>query len=131
MAMINRLIDVARKNRFVVVVVYLGLAGWGWWVLTSTPIDAIPDLSGNQVILFTDWLLHVLVVALVSFLWIRERRPGLQREPPPQHQVMSPSARRIPENERKDQLIAMLGHELRHPLTPITHAIYLLRKKPP
>ena len=128
MAMINRLIDVARKNRFVVVVVYLGLAGWGWWVLTSTPIDAIPDLSGNQVILFTDWLLHVLVVTLVSFLWIRERRPGLQREPPPQHQVMSPSARRIPENERKDQLIAMLGHELRHPLTPITHAIYLLRK---
>src|SRR4029450_7730630 len=43
-------------------------------------------------------------------------------------QVMSPSARRIPENERRDQLIAMLGHELRHPLTPITHAIYLLRK---
>ena len=154
--MINRLIDVARKNRFVVVVVYLGLAGWGWWALTSTPIDAIPDLSGNQVIVFTDWLLHVLVVTLVIFLWIRERRLGLQREPPPRHQVMSLSARRIPGNddraeqllhgiddvtaradrtaglvakgERKDQLIAMLGHELRHPLTPITHAIYLLRK---
>ena len=30
--------------------------------------------------------------------------------------------------ERKDQFIAMLGHELRHPLTPITHAIYLLRQ---
>ena len=155
MAMIDRLIDVARKNRFVVVV-YLGLAGWGWWAVTSTPIDAIPDLSGNQVIVFTDWLLHVLVVTLVIFLWIRERRLGLQREPPPRHQVMSPSARRIHENddraqqllhwideptaradgtaglvakgERKDQLIAMLGHELRHPLTPITHAIYLLRK---
>ena len=56
--MINRLIDVALKNRFIVVVVYLGLAGWGWWVLKSTPIDAIPDLSDNQVIVFTDWAGH-------------------------------------------------------------------------
>ncbi|HYJ93383.1 MAG TPA: hybrid sensor histidine kinase/response regulator [Vicinamibacterales bacterium] len=124
MAMINRLIDVARKNRFVVVVVYLGLAGWGWWVLTSTPIDAIPDLSGNQVIVFTDWLLHVLVVTLVSFLWIRERRLGSQR-PTERTERMGGLAAK---GERRDQLIAMLGHELRHPLTPITHAIYLLRK---
>src|SRR5688572_31413235 len=56
--MINRLIDVALKHRFIVVVVYLGLAGWGWWALTSTPIDAIPDLSDNQVIVFTDWPGH-------------------------------------------------------------------------
>src|SRR6476620_9658785 len=56
--MINRLIDVALRNRFIVVVVYLGLAGWGWWALTSTPIDAIPDLSDNQVIVFTDWPGH-------------------------------------------------------------------------
>src|SRR6187401_117996 len=57
-SMVNRLIDVALKNRFIVVVVYLGLAGWGWWALTSTPIDAIPDLSDNQVIVFTDWPGH-------------------------------------------------------------------------
>src|SRR5215208_5812549 len=56
--MVNRLIDVALKNRFIVVVLYLGLAGWGWWALTSTPIDAIPDLSDNQVIVFTDWPGH-------------------------------------------------------------------------
>src|SRR6476619_3203020 len=56
--MINRLIDVALKNRFIVVVLYLGLAGWGWWALTYTPIDAIPDLSDNQVIVFTDWPGH-------------------------------------------------------------------------
>ena len=37
---------------------YLGLAGWGWWALTATPIDAIPDLSDNQVIVFTDWPGH-------------------------------------------------------------------------
>ena len=34
-------------------------------------------------------------------------------------------------DEQKDQFIAMLGHELRHPLTPITHAIYLLRQGNP
>src|SRR6476660_7172998 len=56
--MINRLIDLALKNRFFVVVLYLGLAGWGWWALTSTSIDAIPDLSDNQVIVFTDWPGH-------------------------------------------------------------------------
>jgi two-component system, chemotaxis family, CheB/CheR fusion protein len=33
--------------------------------------------------------------------------------------------------ERKDHFIATLGHELRHPLTPIAHAIYLLRRNNP
>ncbi|MGE4053371.1 MAG: CusA/CzcA family heavy metal efflux RND transporter [Vicinamibacterales bacterium] len=56
--MINRLIDAAIRNRFIVLVIYLGLAGWGWWALGATPIDAIPDLSDNQVIVFTDWPGH-------------------------------------------------------------------------
>ena len=56
--MINRLIDIALKNRFMVIAAYLALAGWGWWALTATPIDAIPDLSDNQVIVFTDWPGH-------------------------------------------------------------------------
>ncbi|HEX6186112.1 MAG TPA: CusA/CzcA family heavy metal efflux RND transporter, partial [Pyrinomonadaceae bacterium] len=34
---------------------YLALAAWGYWALLATPIDAIPDLSDNQVIVFTDW----------------------------------------------------------------------------
>jgi len=53
--MINRLIDVALRNRVIVIALSLGLAGWGAWALTATPIDAIPDLSDNQVIVFTDW----------------------------------------------------------------------------
>src|SRR5512145_2828911 len=56
--MINRLIDVALKNRFIVVALYLGLAAWGWWALGATPIDAIPDLSDKQVIVFTEWPGH-------------------------------------------------------------------------
>ncbi len=53
--MINKLIELSLRNRFLVVAVFLGLGGWGWWAVTATPIDAIPDLSDNQVIVFTDW----------------------------------------------------------------------------
>ncbi len=53
--MINRLIEISLRNRGLVVVLYLALALWGYWALTRTPIDAIPDLSENQVIVFTDW----------------------------------------------------------------------------
>lgn len=54
--MIHRLIEFSLKNRGLIVVLYLGLAFWGYWALLRTPIDAIPDLSDNQVIVFTDWL---------------------------------------------------------------------------
>jgi Cu(I)/Ag(I) efflux system membrane protein CusA/SilA len=53
--MINRLIEISLKNRFLVLLAYVLLAGWGYWALLATPIDAIPDLSENQVIVFTDW----------------------------------------------------------------------------
>ena len=53
--MIDRLVEFSLRNRFIVVALYLALAGWGWWALRHTPIDAIPDLSENQVIVFTDW----------------------------------------------------------------------------
>src|SRR5213595_4231447 len=56
--MINRLIELSLRNRFIVVALYLGLAAWGWWAFNATPIDAIPDLSDNQVIVFTDWSGH-------------------------------------------------------------------------
>jgi copper/silver efflux system protein len=53
--MISRLIELSLRNRAMVVALYLGLAAWGYWALLSTPVDAIPDLSDNQVIVFTDW----------------------------------------------------------------------------
>jgi copper/silver efflux system protein len=53
--MINWLIEVALRNRFLVIMFFLLLGGWGYWALVTTPIDAIPDLSDNQVIVFTDW----------------------------------------------------------------------------
>src|SRR5688572_11850042 len=56
--MINRLIELSLRNRFVVTALFIALAGWGWWAVKATPIDAIPDLSDNQVIVFTDWPGH-------------------------------------------------------------------------
>src|SRR6266536_1325443 len=53
--MINWLIEVSLRNRVLVIAAFALLAGWGYWALLTTPIDAIPDLSDNQVIVFTDW----------------------------------------------------------------------------
>lgn len=54
--MINRIIEFSLKNRLIIIALYLLVAGWGYWALLRTPIDAIPDLSDNQVIIFTDWV---------------------------------------------------------------------------
>ena len=53
--MIHWLIDAALHNRFLIIASFLLVAGWGYWALRTVPIDAIPDLSDNQVIVFTDW----------------------------------------------------------------------------
>jgi copper/silver efflux system protein len=54
--MIHKLIEFSLKNRMIILAIYIGLAGWGYWALVKTPVDAIPDLSENQVIVFTDWM---------------------------------------------------------------------------
>src|SRR6202165_864969 len=53
--MINWLIEFSLRHRGLVIAIYLALAAWGYWALLRTPVDAIPDLSENQVIVFTDW----------------------------------------------------------------------------
>ncbi len=53
--MINWLIEWSLKNRVIVLAVYLILAAAGFYALFHTPIDAIPDVSDNQVVVFTDW----------------------------------------------------------------------------
>src|SRR5437764_1879429 len=53
--MINRVIEWSLSNRFLVACATLILVGWGARSLYRTPVDAIPDLSENQVIVFADW----------------------------------------------------------------------------
>jgi copper/silver efflux system protein len=56
--MINKLLELSLRHRFLVLAGYAVLAAWGWWAVRATPVDAIPDLSDNQVIVFTDWTGH-------------------------------------------------------------------------
>ncbi|MFH1458753.1 MAG: CusA/CzcA family heavy metal efflux RND transporter [Candidatus Omnitrophota bacterium] len=53
--MINRLIDYCLKNRFVTIVFFLTIIGWGILSLNKIPIDAIPDIGENQQIVFVEW----------------------------------------------------------------------------
>ncbi len=54
--MINRFITWALKNRIIVLMIAAGLAVYGIYSVKNTPVDAIPDLSENQVIIFTEWM---------------------------------------------------------------------------
>ncbi len=53
--MINKLISLSLKNRYIVLIAALILFAWGSYAVRENPIDAIPDLSENQVIVFTEW----------------------------------------------------------------------------
>lgn len=54
--MIEKIIEYSARNRFIVILFYLIIIGWGIWAVATTPLDAIPDLSENQVIVFTEWM---------------------------------------------------------------------------
>ena len=53
--MIDRLIRWSLHNRFLVLSGFLALCAWGLVAMQRVPIDAIPDLSENQVIVYADW----------------------------------------------------------------------------
>ena len=53
--MIDRVIEFSARNRFLVLVVAVFLGAWGLWSMLHVPLDAIPDLSDTQVIIFTRW----------------------------------------------------------------------------
>ncbi|RPD51142.1 efflux RND transporter permease subunit [Paracnuella aquatica] len=54
--MINRIIDAALRNRWIVLLVAAAITIYGIYSVKTTPVDAIPDLSENQVIIFTEWM---------------------------------------------------------------------------
>ncbi|HEX4121741.1 MAG TPA: CusA/CzcA family heavy metal efflux RND transporter [Verrucomicrobiae bacterium] len=52
---LERIIEASARNVFFVILLSIfGVAG-GIWALMKTPLDAIPDLSDVQVIVYTDW----------------------------------------------------------------------------
>ncbi|MDR3182610.1 MAG: efflux RND transporter permease subunit, partial [Planctomycetaceae bacterium] len=53
--MINSLIHWSLHNRFLVLAMFIGICAWGVHAVRTTPVDAFPDLSENQVIVYADW----------------------------------------------------------------------------
>jgi Cu(I)/Ag(I) efflux system membrane protein CusA/SilA len=56
--MIESIIAFSIRNRVLVFFLAAGLVVWGVYAVLHTPVDAIPDLSENQLIVFTDWMGH-------------------------------------------------------------------------
>ena len=53
--LLERVIEASARNPFLIIILTLfGIAG-GLWALMRTPLDAIPDLSDVQVIVYTEW----------------------------------------------------------------------------
>lgn len=54
--MVQKIIGLAIRNRITVLLLTAGLFAFGIYSVRKNPIDAIPDLSENQVIVFTEWM---------------------------------------------------------------------------
>src|SRR5579859_3364059 len=54
--MIEKLIELSIRNRYLVMALAALLSVASVCAVLNTPVDAIPDLSENQVIVFTDWM---------------------------------------------------------------------------
>ena len=53
--MIEKIIEFSARNKFIVFLILFFAVVWGLWTLKNTPLDAIPDLSDTQVIIYTEW----------------------------------------------------------------------------
>ena len=53
--MINRVIDFSVKNPIVIFALVAAMAVAGWWAMNRVPLDALPDLSDTQVIIYSRW----------------------------------------------------------------------------
>src|SRR3981081_3449537 len=54
--MIEKLIELSIRNRYLVMAIAAALTVASIYAVLNTPVYAIPDLSENQVIVFTDWM---------------------------------------------------------------------------
>jgi Cu(I)/Ag(I) efflux system membrane protein CusA/SilA len=53
--MIERLIETSLKNRWLILFFYVLIIGWGILSLMETPVDAIPNIGENQVVVYAEW----------------------------------------------------------------------------
>ncbi|MDP4231379.1 MAG: CusA/CzcA family heavy metal efflux RND transporter [Bacteroidota bacterium] len=54
--MIERIVEWSAGHRIFIIAAFAIIAVVGAWAISTTPLDAIPDLSENQVIVFTEYM---------------------------------------------------------------------------
>ena len=54
--MVEKIIDFCGRKRLFVFICFLLLLIWAFFSIRKTPLDALPDLSDKQVIIFTEWM---------------------------------------------------------------------------
>jgi Cu(I)/Ag(I) efflux system membrane protein CusA/SilA len=54
--MVERIIELSVRHKWVVFGVVFAIAFWAADSMRKTPLDAVPDLSDPQVIIYTDWM---------------------------------------------------------------------------
>jgi Cu(I)/Ag(I) efflux system membrane protein CusA/SilA len=53
--MINRVIDFSVHNKVIVFILVAAACMMGWWSMQHLPLDAVPDLTDTQVIIYSRW----------------------------------------------------------------------------
>ena len=53
--MVENIIEFSARNRFIVFLLVFAFSAVGLWAMWQTPIDALPDISDTQVIVYTTW----------------------------------------------------------------------------
>jgi copper/silver efflux system protein len=53
--MVNRIIDFSIKNKFLIFAIVAAACFAGWWSMKHVALDAVPDLSDTQVIVYSSW----------------------------------------------------------------------------
>jgi len=53
---IAKIIEYSARNKFIIILFVSAAIAWGYWAMKNTPLDALPDLSDTQVIIYTEWL---------------------------------------------------------------------------
>jgi Cu(I)/Ag(I) efflux system membrane protein CusA/SilA len=54
--LVGRIIEASGRRPFFTILLVAALAAWGWYALGHAPLDAVPDLSDVQVVVFTEWM---------------------------------------------------------------------------
>ena len=54
--MIRTMLDFCIRERLIIMIASVAVVVWGWYSVKEVPIDAIPNVGENQVIVLTEWM---------------------------------------------------------------------------